>query len=108
MPHRKAYRIFRTKRINLLVVIAAIVFFFGLGASLVYGFIARNNQQKNCAAALEVRDAVLFILVDAKRATHQFGTATTRSDLFYDRSTKKLRAVTCVPPPDVPATPRPH
>ena len=108
MPHRKVYRVLKTTRLNLLVVLAAVIFSSGLAAILVYAVISRHNQQKNCAAALEVRDAVLFILVDAQKATHRVGTATPRSDLFYNRATKKLRAVTCIPPPNVSTTPTTH
>lgn len=51
----------------------------------------RHNARKNCQAALDVRDAVVFVLQDASRQTQN----NPRAQLFYNRAFKKLRNVRC-------------
>lgn len=51
----------------------------------------RHNARKNCQAALDVRDAVSFIIKDARNQIPP----TARSNEFYDRAEAKLKNVRC-------------
>lgn len=60
---------------------------------LLFGIIipGRHNARKNCQAALDVRDAVVFVLKDAKRQSAE----SHQAQLFYDRALNQLNSVRC-------------
>lgn len=51
----------------------------------------RHNARRNCQAALDVRDAVVFILSDARRQSQ----GDTQAQEFYSRALNKLNNVRC-------------
>lgn len=85
------------KRVSMLFVVAAVVGALCLGGILGYAYVSRGNQARNCRAALKVRDAVAFIIKDARDTSRKFQTATPRSEAFYHRALVKLREADCVP-----------
>lgn len=62
-----------------------------LGVILYLAVSGHHNSNKNCQAALDVRDAVSFILQDARTQTPP----TAESNKFYDRAEVKLKNVKC-------------
>jgi len=51
----------------------------------------RHNSNKNCQAALDVRDAVVFILSDAQKQAPE----SSNSNKFYSRAFNKLKNIKC-------------
>jgi uncharacterized protein HemX len=93
----------RRKRLPLIAALASVFMIaIALGAALTYGFLNRDDVERNCAAALKVRDAVVLSYRDAASITKNTPVSSTTSQKqldqaaqFYDRNIKQLMAVHC-------------
>lgn len=85
------------KRVTLLFTITAMMLALVFGSVLTYAWISRSRQAENCRAALKVRDAVTFIITDARNQSRAIGRSTPASEKFYARALIKLEQADCLP-----------
>lgn len=84
-------------KVSLLFMISGVIIALVFGSVLTYAWISKGRQAENCRAALRVRDAVVFVVVDARATSRRSGRATPASEKFYGRALSRLAKADCLP-----------